>query len=118
MRASKEISRKDVKENDKWKEAQCSEEWPICIQQLKKYKHCDQEIDVWVLKEEGPPKFIKDYLIEKQRKTQKPPEDASEEFKRLLIGRVPHICNGRASQARCKEIDGIELSELSEGNEK
>lgn len=51
----------------KWKEVSCNVDWPICFQQLKKQKHDDIDIDVWVFKEQGGPKIIFDYLSKKQK---------------------------------------------------
>lgn len=40
----------------------CDPTWPICHQQLQKNKIEQIDPDPWVFKEEGPPKFIQNYL--------------------------------------------------------
>jgi hypothetical protein len=51
------------------------------------------EIETWTFKEEGPPKIINDYLILKKKSSFKPLEDSRSEERRMIIGRIPHICD-------------------------
>ncbi len=86
----------EPKDSHKKTQITCDPKWPICHQQLQKNRVDQIDPDPWVLKEEGPPKIIENYL-ELMTKSQKiHREDNREENKKLVIGRMPHTCSPHA----------------------
>ena len=53
------------------RKVQCNPKWTVCHQFLNNQKLRQQESPVWVFRQEGPPKMIKDYL-DLKLKGQKP----------------------------------------------
>jgi hypothetical protein len=71
----------------------CNPEWPICYQLLQKNKVEQLDSEVWIFKEDGPPKLIENYLDSKLKGVKLFREDGRDREKRLMTGRTPHICN-------------------------
>ena len=98
-----------------WKELQCNIEWPICFQQLRKQKTNEEDLEVWVFRDEGGPKMITDYLEGRSRKSLKIKEESNSEGK-LVIGRIPHICDVKSYKERQEANNReIELGEFDMG---
>ena len=88
-------------------------EWPICFHQLRKHKTDDEDIEVWVFKDENGPRLISDYFDLRHRKTYKANEDSREESKKLMIGRIPHICDFNSYREKQEAVNrGRELEEF------
>lgn len=49
--------------------------------------------EVWVFKEDGPPKFIDNYLEARLKGSKAFREDSRDKLKKMLAGRTYHICN-------------------------
>lgn len=67
--------------------------------------------EVWIFKEDGPPKIIENYLDSKLKGVKLFREDGRNLEKRLLTGRTPHICNPRTYELIKGKPAEIELSD-------
>jgi hypothetical protein len=88
----------------------CNPEWPICYQLLQKNKIEQLDSDVWIFKEDGPPKMFENYLDSKLKGVKPFYEDGRDKMKRLIAGRTPHICNPRTYDLIKGKRAEIELS--------
>lgn len=89
----------------------CNPEWPICYQLLQKNKVEQLDSEVWVFREDGPPKLIDNYLDSKLKGVKLFREDGRDREKRLMTGRTPHICNPRTYELIKGKRAEIELSD-------
>lgn len=89
-----QLLKSDEPPNDskKYTQIPCNPKWPICHQQLQKNRIQQVDPEIWVFKEEGPPRMIENYLEAKIKGVKIFKEDDRSEVKKLKIGRVPHIC--------------------------
>lgn len=56
----------------------------------------DEDVEVWVFKDETGPRLISDYFPLKVKKTSQANhkvEDFRDPEKKIIIGRIPHICD-------------------------
>lgn len=73
----------------------CDPDWPICFQLLQKNKVEQLDSEIWVFKEDGPPRIIEGYLDSVLKGVRPFREDGRDKLKKMIAGRTPHICNPR-----------------------
>jgi hypothetical protein len=78
---------------------------------LQKNKIEQLDSDVWIFKEDGPPKLIENYLESKLKGIKLFREDARDKEKKLMTGRTPHICNPSTYDLMKGKRAEIELSD-------
>lgn len=63
------------------------------------------DVDIWTFRDYDGPRMIHDYLSMKQnkKKSQNLIEDGRDPEKKLVIGRIPHICqSGKSGKLKWK----------------